>query len=368
MATYYFSIFDILPYFVVLLLLIVISCMNTSDSKKATLCFIVLFLLAAIRYGIGYDYYSYLSYILQDREEYQYEKMEPFSLILLKIGYYTHYQFFYALGSLLTLYPVYLVCKKYSVNPALSLIVFYLHPSFYLAYLSIVRNGMAISFVFLAFIFLHERKILKSVLFLICACMFHKSAVIGVLIYPIFYFFNYRRLNLIAYLISFGLSLLVSRVITQYATAIELVGMAEGYMKRDAEGGTFMSVIINSLGVINLLLWGKIEKCGPGYVYYLAMSNIGICLWNIFLPLNYTMANRFCLFFLTPIILIIPCYSLVFPLEKRAIVKRLTYLFFISLFCSYFYINISGFLKSPGRMSSIPYQTVFFGKDYENLQ
>ena len=368
MTTYYFSIFDVLPYFVVLLLLIFISCMNTSGSKKASLCFIVLFLFAAIRYGIGYDYYSYLSYILHDRDDYQYEKMEPFSLILVEIAYYTHYQSFFALGSLLTLYPVYLICKKYSVNPALSLIVFYLHPLFYLAYLSIVRNGIAISFVFLAFIYLQEKKILKSILFLLCACMFHKSAIIGVLIYPIYYFFNYRYMHLIAYLFSFGLSLLMSRVITQYASAFELVSIAERYMDKGAEGGNLMSVIINSMGIINLLLWKKIESCGTDYGKYLALCNFGVCLWNICLPLNYTMANRFCLFFFTPIILIIPCYNLIFSLKKRAIIKRLTYLFFILLFCSHFYINVSSFLKSPDRIGSVPYQTVFFGKDYSNLQ
>ena len=368
MTTYYFSILDILPYFIVLLLLIFISCMNTSGSKKALLCFIVLFLFAAIRYGIGYDYYSYLSYILHDRDDYQYEKMEPFSLILVEIAYYTHYQSFFALGSLLTLYPVYLICKKYSVNPALSLIVFYLHPLFYLAYLSIVRNGIAISFVFLAFIYLQEKKILKSILFLLCACMFHKSAIIGVLIYPIYYFFNYRYMHLIAYLFSFGLSLLMSRVITQYASAFELVSIAERYMDKGAEGGNLMSVIINSMGIINLLLWKKIESCGTDYGKYLALCNFGVCLWNICLPLNYTMANRFCLFFFTPIILIIPCYNLIFSLKKRAIIKRLTYLFFILLFCSHFYINVSSFLKSPDRIGSVPYQTVFFGKDYSNLQ
>lgn len=342
--------------------------MNTSENKKVSLCFIVLFLFAAVRYGVGYDYYSYLSYVTNERDESNYESVEPLSRLLMQLAIYTHYQLFFALGSLLTIYPVFIICKKYSINPVMSLLVFYLHPAFYLAFFSIVRNGIAISFVFYAIMMLQEKKLIKSVALIICACLFHKSALIGILIYPLFYFPSNKRLHLVAFVVSFGLSILMARMITQYGAAFELMGKAERYLNSDAKGGGLMTIIVNGLGVVNLYFWDKIKKCRCGYDKLLGMCNVGVCLWNIFLPLNITMAERFSLAFMTPIILIVPCYSQCFSLKIRMLVRRLTYLFFIALFCSHFYISIASFLKSPERMSSIPYQTVFFGEDYSNLQ
>lgn len=343
--------------------------MKETKNNKAFYAFIVLFIFAAIRYGVGYDYYSYLGLVNHDRADTAYERLEPLSNVLIYLGSITHYSVFFAIGSFLTLFPIYKICQKYSVNPVLSLLIYFLYPLFYLNFFSIVRNGIAISFVFYAFILLQERKWGKSMVFLICACLFHKSAALGVLIYPLYFIKHIKMLHWSAYIVSFIVSIIVAKIISDYASYLSLIGAANRYIEeKEGNGGQTMTIIVNLFGLINFLLWDRISKVGKHYSHYLAMCNVGICMWNVFLPLNSTIASRFCLTFLSPIILVIPTYAIVFKKRYRFVVKRFVYMFFISLFCAYFYINVQGFYKSHERMSNIPYQTIFWHEDYTNLQ
>ena len=369
MHFYQFSILDIIPYFLVLVLLLIFDGNKDSSKKKELNCFLVLFVLAAIRYGVGYDYYGYLDLIINDAEDYKYERIEPLSNLLIDIGKYLHYQLFFAIGSFLTLYPVYKICKKYSKRPTLSLIIFYLFPIFYFNYLSIVRNAIAISFVFYAFTVLQEKKVLNSLFYIVIACLFHKAAAIGFLIYPLCYVSGNKFVHFAIYVASFVLSIAAAKFISDYADMFSLISKGEHYMndKHATDGGS-MTIIINVLAISNLLLWSKISKLGKKYSQYLSMCNIGACLWNIFLPIDSNMANRFCVTFMGPIILLVPAYELGVSIRYRILVRHLIYSFFLLLFISYFYINVDGFIKKGGRMSDIPYQTIFFHIDYYNLQ
>ena len=55
-------------------------------------------------------------------------------------------------------------------------------------------------------------------------------------------------------------------------------------------------------------------------------------------------------------------------IKYQGITKRIIFSFFILLFTSHFYINVSSYLEHPDKMSTVPYQTVFWYTDYNNLQ
>lgn len=364
---YYFSIFDILPYFVLLFFLLTVYGGNLRRPLKARYCFWAIFILAAIRYGVAYDYFSYRSTLLGEGGELSLDRYEPFSRILAEIGCNTHYQFFFAIGSFLTIYPIYKVCLKYSLDPSLSLIIYYLHPSFYLDGLGIVRNAIAFSFVLYAFVVLEDNNKMKSFLLLICAVLFHKSAFIGLFIYFIKYFPRSQKFYIFFYALSFFISGLIASVIGEYASQLMLVSDAQRYIEggADRSGGGTMTIIVNGICIINLIVWNKFQGEDNRIKYFFSSYCIGACLWNIFLPVDVVLAGRLSVYFTLPLILIAPYY--IFVVKNKKTGKKLVFSFFVLLFVSHFYINIKSYLEHPSKMSTIPYQTIFWHTDYRNL-
>lgn len=363
---YEFSIIDIFPYLLVFILLSFFLVIDGGKEKKAFFCFLTMFVFSAIRYGIGYDYYAYMKMSLQLVEDYTIDRIEPLSKFLLIVASYTHYQVFFVLGAFLTLYPVYRACLKLSVNPAYSLFLYFLFPVFYLESFSIVRNAIAYSFVLYSFLLLCEKKRFFSLLFIITAALFHKSALIGLFIYVLYFIKNYRILHIILYLSSFVISALLLRTISQYSDAIVLLADVEKYSEVGRSEGGSMKLIVNAINIVNFILWGFLSKLNNKNALYLGFFNVGVCLWNAFIGIDSTISLRLSSFFMIFIIFIAPQYKESIPQSYKLLVGRITFLFFVALFASYFAINVRAYLENPERMSNIPYQTIFYHTDYDN--
>lgn len=366
---YVFSLFGVLPYYILLAYVLMVYIGNLEKISQAKLCFWALFIFAAIRYGVAYDYMAYKSIILGDSREEELIRFEPFSRILAEIANLTHYQVFFVVGSLLTIYPLYKICIKYSLDPALSLIIYFLYPAFYLDGLGIVRNAIAFSIELYALITLMEGKMKKTVLLLICATLFHKSAALGILILPVLYLCKSRKVYFLMYLLSFFISVLITTLIGAYADKIILLSNAQHYIDTasDRSGGGLMTFIVNGICILNFVFWNKLKETHAMERVFLCSYTVGACLWNIFLPVDIVLASRFCTFFTLSLILIIPAYMLIFEDKYQGITKRIIFSFFILLFTSHFYINVSSYLEHPDKMSTVPYQTVFWYTDYNNL-
>lgn len=369
MEHYSFSLLDILPYYFVVALFYYYMNKKTTPQKRAFCCFLLLFVFSAIRYGIGYDYYIYKAWATHEIVS---DRLELFSKYLLSVAYDSHYQVFFAVSAFLTLYPLYRAFINQSINPSLSLLIYYLFPLFFLGIQSSVRNGIAFSLVFYAFTLLLDGGIKNkglSVVFLICACLFHKSAYIGALIYPIFFFKHYRTVHMFFYILSFGVSYIVTNTIGAYYTQSELLDTAQHYIvDKASEGGGTMTFIVNGLGILNLLLWHYLSKIDRRLTILMGMFNIGVCIWNMFQRVDITLATRLSIFFLLALTLIVPYYEKYMTSLIKIDFKQMLHVFFIILFTSSFVINAYAFIQRGGRMSSIPYQTIFYHKDYYNLQ
>lgn len=363
---YQFSILDMLPYFIMIVLLTVTMKRKGAIRKKALTCFLLMFVFSAIRYGIGYDYYGYMAATQHQVAEYSIERFEPLSRLLIEIGYHTHYQVFFVLCAFLTIYPLYRACLKLSINPAYSLVVYFLFPMFYLESFSIVRNAIAYSFALYSFVLLTDKKLLRSLLMIAIAIMFHKSAAIAVLIYPLYFLRLNFKINLIVYVASFFISQLVMRIVGNYADAISLLADIEHYADTARTGGGTMTYIVNAIAIFNFVIWKKLEGTNPINSKFLTLSCAGVFLWNVFLHIDSTIALRLGTFFLIYIIFLVPQYKCVFKIRYRKLASVCIYCFFLVLFMSSFYLCISSYLKNHERMGNLPYQTVFFHTDYSN--
>lgn len=363
---YQFSILDLLPYFFMTVFLTAIMKGRGTQKKKAFFCFLLMFVFSSIRYGIGYDYYGYMATALHQVEDYTINRFEPLSRLLVEIGYHTHYQVFFILCSFLTLYPLYKACLKLSINPAYSLIVYFLFPNFYLESFSIVRNAIAYSFALYSFVLLYNKKLFRSILMVVIACLFHKSAAIALIIYPLYFLKTGPKINLIVYVASFLISQLVMRFVGNYAEIIPLFADVEHYADAARSGGGTMTYVINALAIFNFIIWKKLEGVNPDNCKYLTLFCAGACLWNVFLSVDSTIALRLGSFFMIYIIFLVPQYKYAFENNHRRLVSTCSYCFFLFLFMSYFYINVSSYLKTPDRMSTLPYQTIFIHTDYSN--
>jgi hypothetical protein len=151
-------------------------------TKRQTSILLLLFLLvfslsAAIRYGVGKDYFNYLSIFQNINNFNDFDYLEPgfraLVVILKNLGFTDNSLFFFF--AFLSILLLILGIKKTSEYPILSLFIFFL--VFYIGY---IFNGMRQGVVMGLFVFLlkdiEERKFLKVLFFTILGMSIHSSA------------------------------------------------------------------------------------------------------------------------------------------------------------------------------------------------
>lgn len=101
-----------------------------------------------------------------------------------------NFRTFLFLVSISIFVPLALIILKYSKMPYLSLLLF-IYLDFFVFTLSGLRQTMAIGVTLISFIYIKKRKIIPFFVLVTIACLFHKSAFVFFLAYPIYHF----RLN-----------------------------------------------------------------------------------------------------------------------------------------------------------------------------
>lgn len=115
----------------------------------------------ASRFEVGYQVYSKLIYLI-----------------------FKNSQFLFIISSIICMAALILFLKKFSNNIAYSLFLF-VGLRFYYFYLSGIRQSLAISIILVAFIYFRNNKKMISFLLIILATLFHNSAIIFLLIFPL---------------------------------------------------------------------------------------------------------------------------------------------------------------------------------------
>lgn len=165
------------------------------DSKRDSinLFFVIYLLLLTMRSRvIGRDLTGYESIFLSLSKE-------PMELLFqsdLEIGYVllnkfislftSDFQWVIAVTAIITVVPIWYVYKKESEDAYITIALFTMLPTFAMSF-SGLRQSIAVSFGALAYEFTKNKKPLRFVITVAIAFLFHKSALILLLIYPLYW-------------------------------------------------------------------------------------------------------------------------------------------------------------------------------------
>lgn len=362
---YYFSAGDLFPYIFLYAVLLLFAATPVRREQKTTVIFLILFLFAAIRYGVGFDYVSYKGAILGEGGDSDIERWELFPRLIGSLARQTHFQVFFIILSFLTLFPIYRVVSKLSIDPVVSILIYALHPMLYIDCLSIVRNAVAYSFVFLSFYYLYIKKVPWAIVAWIVACLFHKSAVIGILVFFLFKVKIGRKWNILLFAISFFLSIIIPPAVSFLAERISAFSFIKFYIDNQiSSAGGKLQYVNDLINLLNLLLWNRLISVNKDNRFYITSFNAGTCLWNIFVNLEGTLAIRFGSYFLFFILLIAPSYALLFNRKYVKLARQNVIAFFLVLLSLSFVTNTR--VERGTHISFLPYQTIFHYETYYN--
>lgn len=163
------------------------------DKKKRWFCtFMSIFLpslFAGLRYGIGTDYFNYLSIFNQINSSYLKVDGEFLYIIINKItrNLGLNFQFVLFVTSLITTLFIYLALKKYKNDLNIGLGMFIYMMMYYQISYNAVRQIAALAILLYSIQYITERKLLPFTLSVIAAIGFHNTAI---LFYPL-YFLNW---------------------------------------------------------------------------------------------------------------------------------------------------------------------------------
>lgn len=230
-----------MTYFMVLIILIILSLLETTINYKSnvlfTLVFIIISTLNIFRFGIGSDYFNYL-YLYQlypsinspqiFNNEFHGEIGFKILAGILKYFNFNYTHFTIIISSVMFL-MIYIFIKKYSKYKNLSLLMFYV--MYYFTYFnSGFRQGFTITLFLLVLLpLLLEKKLLKFYIITIILSLFH-SSVLVVLILPLIQKFKSKTMLQSIFFISI-ISLVLSIIVKNniFIFAIQKIGVSLNY-------------------------------------------------------------------------------------------------------------------------------------------
>lgn len=147
----------------------------------ATFCFV------ALRApSVGADTLNYVTYLTGERSFYNYDARDLELLFVLYrniIDYFTNSRLVVMIiNTIVTMGPLYLVVKKYSYNPPLS-IIFFFAVNGIMVYFVGLRQVIGLAFVLLAFLYIWNGKLTRMkvplvILFIIISIFFHTYSIV----------------------------------------------------------------------------------------------------------------------------------------------------------------------------------------------
>lgn len=194
-------------YFLLLLFLIILTICwgkivgfdNLKQNKKyLVIIFLILTLFLALKSkGVGVDAKSYQKIFydiskLSFLDVYNYDRYEIGYKYFCKIisMIWNNYQFFLCIVSIIEMVGFYYFIKNYSKNYIFSLFIFVTFDTYIFTF-GILRQAISLSLLLLSIKFLKENKFIKYAALVIFSSLFHKTALIFILLYPL----KYIKLN-----------------------------------------------------------------------------------------------------------------------------------------------------------------------------
>ncbi|WP_203363364.1 EpsG family protein [Bacillus sp. REN10] len=324
---------------VTVIFMIVEKAMFVNKTLVRKIYLIILITFSGFRYNVGWDYKAY-SMIIDSLRNYGiniYDKGEPLSNLLLTIS--SKFQtnlFFFLITSIVIYYLIIKTLDQYSVNYYLSLLFFIGFPLFYLNSLSVIRNFIAIAICFWAYKYLKKNQTLKYMIAVLIAFLFHKTALVALLLIPL----RNVRINKVFSVILITSSFFLQTVFVKIFEYVRIPGYSNYFIELDMganHGGN--KVIFMLLLIFVILLLVHNEKVSKEANFFYNSFVIGLFFYNAFLDMG-TVAHRATLYFTMYGLLALPEYIKLYK-KERLLISYSMYCAFICMFVYTIYLTIN---------------------------
>ena len=188
-----------LPYYMLTILPFIVFGIYKGDKKEQRVFtlgafFFMLFLLLCFRHiSVGTDIEAYKDTFEKVGEAkwskiFSVSKMEKGYILINKVVsvFSKNFQFFLCIVALFTLFPFYYLYKNETENPLLCIALFLSVVPFSM-FFSGIRQIIAMSFIVPAYYYTKKKQVLPFLAMILLAFLFHKSALIMLLLYPIYH-------------------------------------------------------------------------------------------------------------------------------------------------------------------------------------
>lgn len=136
------------------------------------------------------------------------------------------------------------ICK-YSIIPMLSVFLFFTF-GYWGQMTNIIRQGIAIVIVLFSFDYIKSRKLFKFILIIIIAMLFHRTAIIFLIAYPLSFLKVNLKTGFIAFIISIGglffFDFIINKVLLMFPTYSYYLDSA--YLDGNVRSATIINIII----------------------------------------------------------------------------------------------------------------------------
>ena len=341
-------------YFVLFTLIFLCSLMKKRE-RMLKIMFVIIAFFSSIRFGIGYDYYSYLD--LATNDSFAATKLELVPRLMASASRASIPFLFFVLSSLFISLFYYLGLRKYD-GDYLPAVIFYLcFPFLFMDQLGIIRQGMAASVVFYAFS-LDQSKVVQRCLLIVLAFFCHSSAIVGLLILVPWNKMTPERLWVLL-VSSFFIGTIIVRLILSILAMISIDGVnsrAEGYLGNESGGeGRLIQYLIYLIAIFCISYYNLIISYSSRNAYFVSLVVLGASLFALF-SFNDTVAKRLCMFFFSATIFVVP-----YLVRAMGLSLRIFYILCILLFSMLIFVgrNNSRLEDPAGYSVTYPYRTIF---------
>lgn len=300
--------------------------------------FVLLFLVSAFRFDVGYDYFAYYG-MVTDVSDDNYDRLEPLSYLLVLIARYFEAPYLlFILFAIPTYIPVFWFCKR-TGHPQLAFWIFIFF--FWLDSFGIIRQAAAMGIILIAFQALFERNFKRYLLFCILASLFHMTALVMLPIYFVYHHCSWKTMLLIMIISLIFLKAIFAVLIENELYVNYLLGDIE------YEGGALIRFFYIGLGVLMLYLSyvnNTLDSLKEKFV---------VLIPSFFFPfmLGGSIGGRLSLYFYMLFIYLIPVVLSHSSKKIRMVV--------MSLLCLYFFMLLYVSAQNPTRSPNVPYQHIF---------
>ena len=366
-------------YIILVIILFILYIKNKNNNTKTEKwAFGIIFAFIGFRACVvGADTYEYTNFFLGYFSHYDDNRIEPLFRIYIEwpSKLLKSELFFILLNTVCTVIPLFVFINKFSKNPTLSLILFFLL-EIYITYFVALRQILAISVLLIAYTYLIEGKRNKWIIYIslsIIAFFMHNSSIIASLMYVVIKYIplNNKRIDIFVVIISAMVSIVfdifnVNRLIGLFLSlnANFLDGRYSDYFQDDLYSldthsiSAYLNLLKHAIMSIIVIMFIKKEQIShPFFKLYI----LSVVLLNLFqeIPMLHRLNVYFQIFSLITITwAITPCeYSF---LQKRFSILPIL----ILLYFSYTFIRSEILYDKYSSLRLHPYY--FFWEDYKD--